>query len=117
MTTAWQEVEIVGRAEDRSIPPFKSIGFVPFPESPLAVSTVKVWDDLDRHWQDEPDLWQIVHRPTGFNLAGRKWTTREEAEAVLLRCDPTYAAWALACGGKEAATTACRLMFKKAEMV
>lgn len=64
----------------------------------------------------------MLHRPTGYalgsgfrpNIAERAhevWDTLAEAYAVLLRCDPDFAAWPLA-GESEPARAACKIKFR-----
>jgi hypothetical protein len=55
----------------------------------------------------------ITHVPTGFNLGGLVWDSPNAALAVLLQCDPTFAAWAFANGEKDdVATRACYAKFR-----
>jgi len=97
-----------------NIPPHETIGFVPFADSPLAVTPVSTWNAAFERWDDN-HYWQITQRATGWNLGQRSWRTRDAAMAVLLRCDPTFAAWALATGAvDDAATIACRVKFRMA---
>lgn len=96
------------------LPPYEIDGFVPFVGCPLAVSRDFEWDG--DAWQ-ECEGWVISHVPTGYRLGEDKsWRTAEKAMAVLMRCNPSFPAWAFAKGGPatDSATRACWPLWRAA---
>jgi len=89
-------------------------GYVPFADCPIAVTPFYVRHHGDTMWEGT-DKWCISQRRTGFNLGRETWNSKEDAMAVLLRCDPTFPAWPLATGADDCrATQACRVKFREA---
>jgi hypothetical protein len=102
-------------AADATLPPYEADVFVPWPDCPLAVAPAISFDHAKKRWRELPG-WIVLHRPTGFDLGNYEWDTREDAEAALHACDPTFPAWPLANGRKgDMATIACRSKFRAVE--
>jgi hypothetical protein len=104
------------RSRDASAPLYPCSGIVPYLGSPLAVASDAIYSALSKKWEAKGG-WIIVHVPTGYALGHEvTWNTQEEAMAVLMACDPAFAAWPLANGDMtgDAATKACKYKFKVA---
>lgn len=107
------KVLVTIRSLDDDVPPHKIHGLAPTDDCALAVT--RSWTFTDEKW-NERDRYMITHRPTGYSVSKREWSTQAEAIAVLERCDPLFPAWALAIGNSEtdAATKACFAKFRNA---
>lgn len=69
---------------------------------------------VDGKWA-EREGWRITHAPTGKALGPNTLATRDEALALLARCDPEFPAWPLATDLPDcAATKACAYKFRVA---
>jgi len=104
------------RSDYKYAPPFEAQGFVPFDGSPLAVTHAASCDMTKKPptWS-ERRKWRITHVATGHRLGDAEWATAEEAMAVLLRCDPAFAAWRMVQAGvPDAALVACQVKFRSA---
>lgn len=98
-------------------PPHETVGFIPHATSPLAVTHVAVWSEIDKSWHERSNF-LITHIPTGYHLDDKEFDTVDEAMAFLIALDPDFPAWPLANGhGKEhdPATMACFQKFRLAE--
>ena len=107
-------VPLTIRSDDVTRPPYETEGFVPDADCPLAAHLYAVWDEADSKWHDGVQ-WQITHRRTGFSLGKGTFRDRDEAIAVLMRCEPSFPAWqAVQAGVVDAAMLACRYKFRAA---
>lgn len=107
-------VPIVIHSADAEVPPYETTGYVPFADAQLAVTNYATWDEAERQWKDGVH-WQITLRRAGYSLGKQTWNSIEEAMAALMRCDPTFGAWAVVQRGiDDAAMTACRMMVRMA---
>lgn len=94
-------------------PPHVADGWIPFVDCPLAVTNVH---GCEGGWRALSEFC-ITHRPTGFVCGKGEWPTIEAAMVVLLACDPTFPAWALATSDvRGAATVACAYKYRMATL-
>ncbi len=114
--TYMKRIPVILRSrDDPGVPAHETQGWVPAPDCPLAITRVFNWKG-SRWFEDKK--WRVTHRPTGWGLGQNAWSTRKEAEAVLLACDPDFPAWVVCTGAKDdPATVACAVKFRAAVAV